>query len=92
MRYQQLVAASAMVAKRLSLILQDATNLDFQLSELNRLRDRVRRAEVQLDFVFRNPPAHSGPSNQTRTSGLPKVTQGLSKAWDFFLALSVRLT
>jgi|KBSMisStaDraftv2_1062788.scaffolds.fasta_scaffold906232_1 hypothetical protein len=49
MRYQQLVAASAMVAKRLSLILQDATNLDFQLSELNRLRDRVRRAEVQLD-------------------------------------------
>lgn len=91
MRYQQLVAASAMVAKRLSLILQDATNLDFQLSELNRLRDRVRRAEVQLD-LFRNPPAHSGPSNQTRTSGLPKVTQGLSKAWDFFLALSVRLT
>jgi hypothetical protein len=42
--YQQRLAAAA--AKRLSLILHDAANLNFQLSELNRLRDRVRQAEV----------------------------------------------
>jgi hypothetical protein len=41
--HQRLAAAAA---KRLSLILQDATNLNFQLSELNRLRDRVRQAEL----------------------------------------------
>jgi hypothetical protein len=42
--YQQRLAAAA--AKRLSLILHDAADLNFQLSELNRLRDRVRLAEV----------------------------------------------
>jgi hypothetical protein len=45
--HQQRLAAAA--AKRLSLILRHAANLNFQMSELNRLRDRLRQAEVWSD-------------------------------------------
>jgi hypothetical protein len=66
--YEQRLAAAA--AKRLSLILNDATNLNFQLSELNRLRDRVRRAELRPDSfsearqhsAAREPNPHQRPS------------------------------
>jgi len=68
---EQRFAAAA--PKRLSRILNDATNLNFQLSELNRLRDRVRRAEVRPDSFSEAGP-HFEPANETRTSGRPRLT------------------
>jgi hypothetical protein len=73
--HQQRLAAAA--AKRLSLILSHAANLDFQMSELNRLRDRLRQAEVRSDS-FSEAGTHSEPADQTRTSGLPRVREGHS--------------
>jgi hypothetical protein len=60
--YQQLLAAAA--AKHLSLI-RDAANLDFQLSELNRLRDRVRQAEALPDSFSEAAGLHSGATKPT---------------------------
>jgi hypothetical protein len=63
--YQQRLA----VAKRLSLILHDAANLNFQLSELNRLRERVRKVELSARRSRRGRPdsfSEAGPHSKAR--------------------------
>ena len=72
--YQQRLA----VAKRLSLILHDAANLNFQLSELNSYVSGSGEQKFG-PIRFQKPGRTLGAANQPRTSGVPRVVQRLSR-------------